>query len=315
MINSLKEFLQNKDDLLREQWNASARALSSRVDQFKPDSPIFHKIRKLLMDLVAIVEKKGSAEQAVDTALKPIVSELRSLQAENRLNPTEMVFFLFLMRDILRETLKQMGAESVREGDSNGNLVYADELDQVSSLLNRLGLVFFESAMRVKDEEGFNQDVLAIEYALLYERTRQIAITDRLTGLYNFGYFLERLKEERIRAERYHRLLSLIIIDIDHFKKYNDANGHPAGNEVLKKIAQILQNEAREIDIVARYGGRRWSWCFQKQAGRGPSRWPTGSGKRLPELTSSTWSISRQGFLPFRRGWPLFPWTPPTRMC
>ena len=80
------------------------------------------------------------------------------------------------------------------------------------------------------------QDVsLAIEYALLYERTRQIAITDRLTGLYNFGYFLDRLKEEKMRAERYHRLLSLIIFDIDHFKKYNDANGHPAGNEVSQE--------------------------------------------------------------------------------
>jgi len=58
-----------------------------------------------------------------------------------------------------------------------------------------------------------------------------------------------------MRAERYHRLLSLIIFDIDHFKKYNDANGHPAGNEVLKKIAEILKAEAREVDIVARYGG------------------------------------------------------------
>ncbi len=255
MIHTIKEFLQNKDDLLREQWNASSRTLSSRVDQFKPDSPIFHKIRKILMDLVDIVEKKGSAEQAVDSALKPIVSELRSLQAENQLNPTEMVFFLFLMRDILRETIKRMGEASAKEDQANGNQAYSDELDQVSSLLNRLGLVFFESAMRLKEEDGFNQDVLAIEYALLYERTRQIAITDRLTGLYNFGYFLERLKEERVRAERYHRLLSLIIFDIDHFKKYNDANGHPAGNEVLIEIAKILQDEAREVDIVARYGG------------------------------------------------------------
>ena len=82
-----------------------------------------------------------------------------------------------------------------------------------------------------------------------------MAITDRLTGLYNFGYFLDRLKEERIRADRYHRLLSLILFDIDHFKKYNDTNGHPAGNEVLKKIAAILKEEAREVDIVARYGG------------------------------------------------------------
>ena len=63
------------------------------------------------------------------------------------------------------------------------------------------------------------------------------------------------MKEERLRAERYHRLLSLVILDIDHLKKNNDANGHPAGNEVLKKIATMLKQEAREVDIVARYGG------------------------------------------------------------
>jgi diguanylate cyclase (GGDEF)-like protein len=66
---------------------------------------------------------------------------------------------------------------------------------------------------------------------------------------------MDRLKEERMRAERYHRLLSLILFDIDHFKKYNDAHGHPAGNEVLKQIAAILKEEAREVDVTARYGG------------------------------------------------------------
>jgi diguanylate cyclase (GGDEF)-like protein len=100
-----------------------------------------------------------------------------------------------------------------------------------------------------------HQGAMAIEYALLYERTREIAITDHLTGLYNFGYFMEKLREERLRAERYHRMLSLVILDIDHFKKYNDTHGHPAGNEVIQKIAQILRTQVRETDIVARYGG------------------------------------------------------------
>lgn len=100
-----------------------------------------------------------------------------------------------------------------------------------------------------------HQGAMAIEYALLYERTREIAITDHLTGLYNFGYFMEKLREERLRAERYQRMLSLVILDIDHFKKYNDTYGHPAGNEVLKMIAQIMRTQVRETDIVARYGG------------------------------------------------------------
>ncbi|HTA77416.1 MAG TPA: diguanylate cyclase [bacterium] len=253
MNTSLTQLIEQKDNLLRERWNSSIKALEKRVDLFQCESPVFAEIRRLMMSLISIVENKESAEHAVDAQLRPIVLQLRDMQSTHHLSSAEMVFLLFLMRD----TLKEMMSDSAL-GDSypeNGRISSKDALKQASNLMNRLGLVFFENAMRLSDEEAGQQDVLAIEYALLYERTRQIAITDRLTGLYNFGYFLDRLKEEKMRAERYHRLLSLIIFDIDHFKKYNDANGHPAGNEVLKKIAQILKAEAREVDIVARYGG------------------------------------------------------------
>ncbi len=248
MQTSLTQLLQEKENVLRERWRSSIEIFTSRVGQFHPDSKVFSDILKLMKDLVVVVEKKGSAEQAVDDALPSIVTHLKSLQMENQLTSIEVFFFLSLLRNVLKDMVHGDAGHRVSPIDT-------EPLEQVSLLLNRLGLVFFENAMRLKDEKDHNQDVLAIEYALLYERTRQLAITDRLTGLYNFGYFLERLKEERMRAERYHRLLSLIIFDLDHFKIYNDANGHPAGNEVLKKVSTILKEEAREVDIVARYGG------------------------------------------------------------
>jgi diguanylate cyclase (GGDEF)-like protein len=181
-----------------------------------------------------------------------------------------------------------------------------EALDQVSSLLNRLGLVFFESAMRIK-EEGFTQDILAIEYALLYERTRQIAITDRLTGLYNFGYFHERLREERMRAERYHRLLSLVIFDIDHFKKYNDANGHPAGNEVLKKIAQILKEEKRDVDIVARYGGEEMVLILPETSRRHAADLAERIRRRISETLFENMESQPSGKLTVSAGVATFP--------
>jgi diguanylate cyclase (GGDEF)-like protein len=250
---SLIQIIKQKDDLLRQRWNSSVKALQSRIDLFQSDSAVFGEIHQLMISLISIVENKESAEQAVDAQLKPIVFRLRDLQSAHQLTAAEMVFLLFLMRDTLKEMMNDPSLADLYEG--NGRISSEAALKQASNLMNRLGLVFFENAMRLGDEEAGQQDVLAIEYALLYERTRQLAITDRLTGLYNFGYFLDRLKEEKMRAERYHRLLSLIILDIDHFKKYNDTNGHPAGNEVLKKIAEILKIEAREVDIVARYGG------------------------------------------------------------
>jgi diguanylate cyclase (GGDEF)-like protein len=252
MKKSLTQFIQMNESQLRERWKSSVELLASHIGHFQQDTGLFQEIAELMMSLILIVENKESAEQAVDAQLRPVISHLRNLQSKNHLNSTRMVLLLFLMRDILRETLRDLSGMSPELG--RDRLPYEEAQEQVSNLLKRLGLVFFENAMRLTEEDG-KQDVLAIEYALLYERTRQIAITDRLTGLHNFGYFFERLKEEKMRAERYHRLLSLVLFDIDHFKKYNDANGHPAGNEVLKKIASMLRSEAREVDIVARYGG------------------------------------------------------------
>jgi diguanylate cyclase (GGDEF)-like protein len=87
---------------------------------------------------------------------------------------------------------------------------------------------------------------------------KSLAITDELTGLYNFRYLIERLEEEIKRTQRYKRSLALIMADIDYFKKYNDSFGHLEGNKVLKVLADILKVSVREVDIVGRYGGEEF---------------------------------------------------------
>lgn len=99
---------------------------------------------------------------------------------------------------------------------------------------------------------------MALENARLFEETKILSITDGVTSLYNHRYFRERLEEEFERAKRYKRPLSLIMIDLDFFKKYNDTNGHPKGDELLRNIAEIFKREARKSDIVARYGGEEF---------------------------------------------------------
>jgi len=111
-------------------------------------------------------------------------------------------------------------------------------------------------------------DILEELFLLQVDRvrslTRQVtgthhqAITDPLTGIYNFGFFRQRLEMEVERARQTGDHLSLIMFDIDHFKHFNDANGHQEGNEVLVKLAQILKRTARRVDIVARYGGEEF---------------------------------------------------------
>ena len=90
-------------------------------------------------------------------------------------------------------------------------------------------------------------------------RLKSLATTDGLTGVRNRAAFNERFAEEFDRAMRFGRPLSLIILDVDHFKLYNDSFGHPAGDAVLRDVARLLQNTARTTDIVARYGGEEFA--------------------------------------------------------
>ena len=95
----------------------------------------------------------------------------------------------------------------------------------------------------------------AIENTLLFEKTKRQSLIDMLTGVYNHRYFHQVLKSEIKRAERHVQPISLLMIDVDDFKKINDIHGHPKGDKVLKILSQIFVNSTREIDIVARYGG------------------------------------------------------------
>ncbi|MCE7958332.1 MAG: GGDEF domain-containing protein [Acidobacteria bacterium ACB2] len=90
-------------------------------------------------------------------------------------------------------------------------------------------------------------------------KTHHRAITDTLTGLYNFGFFQQRLGMETQRARMTGDPISLVIFDIDHFKKFNDTHGHPEGNKVLVRVAEILKGAGRRGDIVARYGGEEFA--------------------------------------------------------
>jgi diguanylate cyclase (GGDEF)-like protein len=87
---------------------------------------------------------------------------------------------------------------------------------------------------------------------------RLAAIMDNLTGLYNYAFFMDRLKHEQFRADRANSHFSVIIFDLDRFKQVNDTYGHEKGNVLLKAVAGILTMNARGMDTVARYGGEEF---------------------------------------------------------
>ena len=99
---------------------------------------------------------------------------------------------------------------------------------------------------------------LALENAELLKRTEELTITDELTDSFNYRYFVQKFQEEKRRAVRYHLPLSIIMIDIDWFKKLNDGYGHEAGNAVLHQLAQVIKECVRDVDIFCRYGGEEF---------------------------------------------------------
>jgi diguanylate cyclase (GGDEF)-like protein len=95
----------------------------------------------------------------------------------------------------------------------------------------------------------------ALENAFLYKNVESLAIRDGLTGMYNHRYFKEVLDNYIAKAKKHSGNLSLVMLDIDNYKKYNDTYGHQLGDLLLKKVAELLQSSLREEDIISRYGG------------------------------------------------------------
>jgi two-component system, cell cycle response regulator len=103
-------------------------------------------------------------------------------------------------------------------------------------------------------------------------RSRALAVrsfTDRLTGLRNYDYFAEAMRSELARVRRYGGCVTLVLLDLDRFKAYNDQHGHNAGNRLLHQVGQAIMREKRDADIAARFGGEEFAVLVPGRAGDG----------------------------------------------
>jgi diguanylate cyclase (GGDEF)-like protein len=131
---------------------------------------------------------------------------------------------------------------------------------------NVLGVLNVESDHRALGESDVNllnalagSVAIAIDNARLHADVKRMAMTDVISGLSNRRAFDEILEAEIVRASRYHHPLSLIILDLDSFKEYNDKWGHPAGDVRLREMADVLRLKVRDPDVAARYGGEEFA--------------------------------------------------------
>ncbi len=138
-------------------------------------------------------------------------------------------------------------------------LVYHDEVRGVINVNNkRTREAFKPSDLRLLEALAGHAAV-ALENASRYEETLERAQRDALTGLANHGFFWSSLEREVHRAFRYDSSLALAMVDVDHFKAYNDRHGHPGGDRALVSVAGVIATLCRAPDLVARYGGEEFS--------------------------------------------------------
>ena len=137
-------------------------------------------------------------------------------------------------------------------------IIYSERLQGIIGIGSKL----YEKEFTQTDFELFhvlmNIITISIENALHYEEAKNLSLTDGMTNLHNYRYFTIRLKEELNRAKRNKTKVSLLILDLDHFKNYNDTLGHQAGDEALRTLGRVLKSTIRDEDVVSRYGGEEF---------------------------------------------------------
>jgi len=124
--------------------------------------------------------------------------------------------------------------------------------------LGRHDINSFSEAERHLLETVSNQVAVALDRSILYMQTKTLSVKDELTGIANRRHFQETLHMEFKKSERFNRNLSVIMIDVDYFKSFNDRYGHIRGDMALKRLAKILKDNIREVDLVARFGGEEF---------------------------------------------------------
>lgn len=163
-----------------------------------------------------------------------------------------------------KETIKKFLSDPIVKMLNNEELVAVPfkAKDKVSGII--LADNFVNREPITKDDVRLltmlaNQAGLAIENSHLYEKAVIRAHTDSLTEIWNHGYFQYLFQAELDKAKAENEALSLIMIDIDDFKVYNDMLGHQAGDSILKDLAKLVKNQSRKMDSVCRYGGEEFT--------------------------------------------------------
>ncbi|MCR4336320.1 MAG: GGDEF domain-containing protein [Candidatus Omnitrophica bacterium] len=197
---------------------------------------VFMVTRRITRDLIQDIDEEMLEQNQVYR--KPAQEHLQ-LQAQRKKleEQAETMFALYDMTREINKSFDESSARAVLETKLNEHRKDSDP--DLKNILNQ-------------------QFALALRRIQLYQEVERLAMMDSLTQVYTRRYILERLEEEGQRVLSRQASLSFLMIDVDYFKNYNDQHGHLVGDQLLREITRIIQENVREIDMVGRYGGEEF---------------------------------------------------------
>ena len=237
-----------------------AISLSSRIKKIL-DKKI-EKLKKRLSALTQeyggyISESKGLKQEKgyLEKSLEEIIALYNTAKEICKYLNADKVFSVF--RD---EVDKYISLRDCKFLKSEADLAPYHNYEILPLIINKGAVGYLVAdGVREQDKDKFQilvqQFQLGVKRALLYEAVQELSITDPLTHALNHRYWLERFKEEIARSKKFKYQLSCLVVDIDHFKEYNDRYGHLVGDAILRDVSYIIKEAIRQIDIVGKYGG------------------------------------------------------------
>lgn len=196
---------------------------------------------------------------------------------------------------LLGKSIQSITRGSFSDALDDGELMrrLLDDPSGSSEIFRRGELILSAQASRIKADDGHIAGSAALIRDITVEKTledelRRLSTTDGLTGLFNRRFLDETLQKELARAKRYGRSVSILMLDVDHFKKFNDQHGHDMGDRVLKAVAAAMQSTLRQQDFACRYGGEEFLGIL-------PDTQSTGAGEAAERVRLAIAALSIDG--------------------
>jgi diguanylate cyclase (GGDEF)-like protein len=194
----------------------------------------------------------------------PGMDGIQLLQETRKIDPDSLVVIITSYASM------ETSVKALRYGAYDYLFKPFEDMDLVTSVVDRAIEKIHLSQENRNLIESLRRNKEELEH--LNMKLREMAVRDGLTGLHDHLYFQEALATELERAKRHGRVFSLLFLDVDYFKRYNDVNGHLAGDMVLKMLAYILQGDQRATSTVARYGGEEFVLLLPETGKEGAMR-------------------------------------------